>query len=58
MTGFERLDLAERIARALEYLAVRIGRRNAVLEICDCLDDETLERVFQHMLDTVEDGIA
>lgn len=58
MNGFERLDLADHIAKALEYLAVRIGRRDAVLEICDCLDDETLERVFEHMLDTVEDGIA
>lgn len=58
MNGFDRLDLAERIAKVLEYLAVRIGRRNAVLELCDCLDDEALERVFQHMLDTAEDGIA
>ena len=58
MNGFERLDLADHIAKAMEYLSVRIGRRETVLEVCDCLDDETLERVFEHLLDTAEDGIA
>lgn len=58
MTGFERLSLAEHVAKAVDYLGERIGRKEAILEACDCLDDETLERVFEHMMDTVAEGMA
>lgn len=58
LTGFERLDLAESIAEALQRLGEHIGIEKAVEELCDCLDDEALVRAFQHMTDTLAEGFA
>ena len=30
----------------------------AVLELCDCLEDDALVRVFEHMEDTLAEGLT
>lgn len=58
MSGFERLDLAEGIAEAIRRLGEHIGMEKAVAELCDCLDDEALVRAFEHMHDTLAEGLV